>query len=210
MCITVGVNTLELLVNEGYYSYPRLLLTSEKPQGTIYIEDGGNLGEMFHRRVIEPIHWSAVLRNGKHGELNYHLKQFFAGRDGFTKHSHPFKLDESSNCVECAAWFKVREHVMFHCPRFIEKIRKVEQHTQCRHRLQPLKEMLKSEVNWIAINAAIATIQKELQEFERTTSRRRTSRWSRRNIGERMNPTYCCNLAKQGVFKISSIHSIHC
>lgn len=105
------------------------------------IEDGCDWG-MIVKRVAGPINWSSALRNGQRECTKTHKKSLYR-----------FGLDECPDCPECGTTPKNPEHINFHCPRFIEN--------------SPVEQIVRSEGNYSHSKAAIAMIQKELQEFQR-------------------------------------------
>ena len=54
----------------------------------------------------------------KHGEVNFHLTQFFSGHGCFRKFLHRFGHADSPYCPECSDTEETPEHVVFDCPRY--------------------------------------------------------------------------------------------
>lgn len=59
--------------------------------------------------------------------ISYDFKQFLTGHDGYHKYFRRFKLDSSANCPNCHGIPEDPEHILFHCPRFAEDRKSLEE-----------------------------------------------------------------------------------
>ena len=186
VCVIAGMIPIDLLASEAHWLYEKRKANPAEVNAdfrkAIRRElcgkwqqrwDNSDKGRWTHTLIPCIEKWV----NRKHGELNYHLTQFLTGHGGYRKYLHRFELDESPNCPECGATLEDPEHVMFHCPRFLQQKRRL--NSILGADIEPsnlVEEMLKSEENWMAVNEAVAVVQTKLLELDRARKAARRRR----------------------------------
>ncbi|CAD7093684.1 unnamed protein product [Hermetia illucens] len=186
VCVIAGMIPIDLLASEAHWLYEkrkanpaevnadfRKVIRRELCGKWQQRWDNSDKGRWTHTLIPCIEKWV----NRKHGELNYHLTQFLTGHGGYRKYLHRFELDESPNCPECGATLEDPEHVMFHCPRFLQQKRRL--NSILGADIEPsnlVEEMLKSEENWMAVNEAVAVVQTKLLELDRARKAARRRR----------------------------------
>jgi hypothetical protein len=112
--------------------------------------------------------------NRRHGEMDYHLTQFFTSHGCFRAYLYRFKHDDSPNCPMCYGTPETAEHVLFECPRFKQER---DSFSVPEWQLTPdnlVGFMLQSRESWTAVNGAVSQIAKELRRLERSRAAMRS------------------------------------
>lgn len=129
-------------------------------------------GRWTHRLIPSIKDWV----NRPHGEINFHMTQFLSGHGCFRKYLHRFGHAASPLCPVCNNAEETPEHVVFECARFeTERQEMLAQVGQGVKVDNIVKSMCKEESAWNAVNQAVVTITKKLQEKWRNEQRAQQS-----------------------------------
>ncbi|CAD7080109.1 unnamed protein product [Hermetia illucens] len=126
-------------------------------------------GRWTHRLIPAIKEWL----ERRHGEINYNLTQFLTGHGGYLQYLHRFKLETSPDYPNCNRVREDPEHVFFHCPRFVEERKNLEE--TLGEVLVPenlVRRMLACREDWDAINSMVVTNHSELRKAEETRKAR--------------------------------------
>ncbi|KAI5738898.1 hypothetical protein M8J77_012483 [Diaphorina citri] len=119
--------------------------------------EGEHTRGQWTKRLIPSIHtW--ISRT--HGELSYHLSQFFTGHGKFGSYLHKMRKVRTSKCNYCDS-IDTPEHTFFFCPRFAQN------HQSCNRHIGVILtpdnivgKMLEGQEEWNNINQMITEILK--------------------------------------------------
>lgn len=119
--------------------------------------EGEHTRGQWTKRLIPSIHtW--ISRT--HGELSYHLSQFFTGHGKFGSYLHKMRKVRTSKCNYCDS-IDTPEHTFFFCPRFAQN------HQSCNRHIGVILtpdnivgKMLEGQEEWNKINRMITEILK--------------------------------------------------
>uniref|UniRef100_A0ABD2WMV6 Reverse transcriptase zinc-binding domain-containing protein n=1 Tax=Trichogramma kaykai TaxID=54128 RepID=A0ABD2WMV6_9HYME len=172
--VLASIPSLALLTDERSWTYLRRpedakeeerLETLRKWQGQW---DRSTKGRWTHRLI--PNIRESVER--KHGEVNYQLIQLLFGHGYFKRHSQRYDKTINAQCPTCPHMVVDPEHVFFHCLRFDEERKRLNDHCQEEIRTENIIGlMLTSESNWQVVASFAHAVVTRLKNEEITRKR---------------------------------------